>query len=195
MLAIMLGTWMGLMIGRRALVDADNGAYMLKKPMDWTCAGDAIGNLSAPACVPDCRTTVAPHAMKPAHGILPAMMIALPTLARCAARLVCLLILAAGVPAGSAAAAESVTVGSKRFTESYILGEIVQQTLRARGINATHKPGLGNTGILEQALRRGRFRSLALSHGDTWEQTAAILRPCPRPAAGQPALWSLAILR
>ena len=83
------------------------------------------------------------------------MMTALPTLARCAARLVWLLILAAGVPAGSAAAAESVTVGSKRFTESYILGEIVQQTLRARGINATHKPGLGNTGILEQALRSG----------------------------------------
>ncbi len=54
-----------------------------------------------------------------------------------------------------ALASEPVTVGSKRFTESYILGEIVQQTLRARGIVATHKPGLGNTGILEQALRSG----------------------------------------
>ena len=52
-------------------------------------------------------------------------------------------------------AAESVTVGSKRFTESYILGEIVQQTLRAQGIEAIHKQGLGNTGILEQALRSG----------------------------------------
>ena len=63
-----------------------------------------------------------------------------------------LLAMAAVVPG---MAVESVTVGSKRFTESYILGEIVQQTLRARGINATHKPGLGNTGILEQALRSG----------------------------------------
>ena len=51
--------------------------------------------------------------------------------------------------------AASITVGSKRFTESYILGEIVQQTLRAQGIDATHKPGLGNTGILEAALRSG----------------------------------------
>ena len=51
--------------------------------------------------------------------------------------------------------ATSVTAGSKRFTESYILGEIVQQTLRAQGIDATHKPGLGNTGILEAALRSG----------------------------------------
>ena len=54
-----------------------------------------------------------------------------------------------------ALATEPVTVGSKRFTESYILGEIVQQTLRAQGIDATHKPGLGNTGILEAALRSG----------------------------------------
>ena len=54
-----------------------------------------------------------------------------------------------------AAAAEPVTVGSKRFTESYILGEIVRQTLQAQGVGATHKQGLGNTGILEQALRSG----------------------------------------
>ena len=56
-----------------------------------------------------------------------------------------------------AAAADSPTlvVGSKRFTESYILGEILAQTLVAAGVPATHKPGLGNTGILEQALASG----------------------------------------
>ena len=48
-----------------------------------------------------------------------------------------------------------MTVGSKRFTESYILGEIVRQTLENQGVKATHKQGLGNTGILEQALRSG----------------------------------------
>ncbi len=53
------------------------------------------------------------------------------------------------------AAAQTVTVGSKRFTESYILGEIVRQTLQAQGITAEHKQGLGNTGILEQALASG----------------------------------------
>jgi osmoprotectant transport system permease protein len=46
-------------------------------------------------------------------------------------------------------------VGSKRFTESYILGEIVTQTLIAAGRPAVHKQGLGNTGILEQALASG----------------------------------------
>ncbi|CAN5288994.1 glycine betaine ABC transporter substrate-binding protein [soil metagenome] len=52
-------------------------------------------------------------------------------------------------------AAQTVVVGSKRFTESYILGEIVRQTLAAAGTPAEHKQGLGNTGILEQALASG----------------------------------------
>lgn len=54
-----------------------------------------------------------------------------------------------------AQAAEPLVVGSKRFTESYILGEIVSQTLTASGVAAQHKSGLGNTGILEQALASG----------------------------------------
>ena len=41
-------------------------------------------------------------------------------------------------------------MGSKRFTESYILGEILAQTA-----GAEHKPGLGNTAILYEALRNG----------------------------------------
>ncbi|MEP7058746.1 MAG: glycine betaine ABC transporter substrate-binding protein [Caldimonas sp.] len=56
---------------------------------------------------------------------------------------------------GGAIAAEPLKVGSKRFTESYVLGEIVRQTLLAHGIAAVHKQGLGNTGILEQALASG----------------------------------------
>ena len=48
--------------------------------------------------------------------------------------------------------AQTVVVGSKRFTESYILGEIVRETLQRAGVSAQHKQGLGNTGILEQAL-------------------------------------------
>ena len=54
-----------------------------------------------------------------------------------------------------ATAADRLVVGSKRFTESYLLGEIVLQTLQAQGIAAEHKQGLGNTGVLEQALASG----------------------------------------
>src|SRR5205823_9776233 len=64
-------------------------------------------------------------------------------------------VLAACLVAGVACAADKVVVGSKRFTESYILGEIVRQTLQDAGVAAEHKQGLGNTGILEQALATG----------------------------------------
>ncbi len=55
------------------------------------------------------------------------------------------------------AAAQSATlqVGSKRFTESYILGEIVAQTARGTGTPVAHQRGLGNTAILLGALETG----------------------------------------
>ena len=65
------------------------------------------------------------------------------------------LVAAAALPAAQAGAPKPLVVGSKRFTESYILGEIVRQTLVAAGIPAEHREGLGNTGILEQALASG----------------------------------------
>ena len=52
--------------------------------------------------------------------------------------------------------AQELTVGSKRFTESYILGEIIQQTAEAtQETTAVHKQGLGNTGIVFAALKGG----------------------------------------
>lgn len=55
-----------------------------------------------------------------------------------------------------ASEAPAINVGSKRFTESYILGEIIVATASRDGATkAIHKPGLGNTGILFAALRSG----------------------------------------
>jgi osmoprotectant transport system permease protein len=50
-----------------------------------------------------------------------------------------------------------VQVGSKRFTESYILGEILKQTIDASGTKAEHQRGLGNTAILYNALATGNI--------------------------------------
>jgi osmoprotectant transport system permease protein len=52
-------------------------------------------------------------------------------------------------------AQQTLVVGSKRFTESYILGEIAVQTARAAGAQAEHRQGLGNTGIVFAALKSG----------------------------------------
>jgi osmoprotectant transport system permease protein len=50
----------------------------------------------------------------------------------------------------TAQAGETLRVGSKRFTESYILGELLAQLAGAQ-----HRPGLGNTAILYEALQSG----------------------------------------
>jgi osmoprotectant transport system substrate-binding protein/osmoprotectant transport system permease protein len=53
---------------------------------------------------------------------------------------------------GNAAADASLQVGSKRFTESYILGEILTQSAQSAGTPAAHSRGMGNTAILLNAL-------------------------------------------
>ena len=55
-----------------------------------------------------------------------------------------------------AADAPTLKVGSKRFTESYVLAEIIrQQADTAGGVPAVHQQGLGNTAIVLAALRAG----------------------------------------
>jgi len=57
------------------------------------------------------------------------------------------------IGAAAPAAAAELHVGSKRFTESYILGEIIRETAQAAGeAAATHSQGLGNTAIVLNAL-------------------------------------------
>lgn len=50
---------------------------------------------------------------------------------------------------------ESLRIGSKAFTESYILAEITAQLLESRGFSVQRKPGLGGTLIAFEALREG----------------------------------------
>jgi len=91
---------------------------------------------------------------------------------------------ALGLPAWGA---EPVKVGSKRFTESYVLGEIVRETYARAGIAAVHRQGLGNTGILEQALAAGEV--------DVYpEYTGTIVRELLKrsdQASGNPSLDEL----
>jgi osmoprotectant transport system permease protein len=53
--------------------------------------------------------------------------------------------------------AADVVVGSKKFTESYVLGEIAKRTLTEAGIPAEHRQGMGGTIILWEALRGGQI--------------------------------------
>jgi osmoprotectant transport system permease protein len=49
--------------------------------------------------------------------------------------------------------AEPIIIGSKKFTESYVLAEIAKQAIENSGIATEHRQGMGGTIILWQALR------------------------------------------
>jgi osmoprotectant transport system permease protein len=53
--------------------------------------------------------------------------------------------------------AQEVVIGSKRFTESYVLGEIARQTLKRADLSATHRQGMGGTIIVWEALKSGQI--------------------------------------
>ena len=49
-------------------------------------------------------------------------------------------------------ASETITIGSKRFTENYILGELLAQILEENGITVNRKFGLGGTMVAYDAI-------------------------------------------
>src|SRR5213593_2879132 len=53
----------------------------------------------------------------------------------------------------NSSSAAPIVIGSKKYTESYVLGEIAKRTLSDAGIPVEHRQGMGGTIILWQALR------------------------------------------
>lgn len=67
----------------------------------------------------------------------------------------CFLVTAIALLFPNVAAAQTVTVGSKTFTESVILGEILTKLTRDAGAEASHRREVGGTRVLWSALLRG----------------------------------------
>jgi osmoprotectant transport system substrate-binding protein len=51
----------------------------------------------------------------------------------------------------------TITVGSKNFTEQYVLGELYAQALEANGFNVVKKLDLGSAAIADKALQNGQI--------------------------------------
>lgn len=60
-----------------------------------------------------------------------------------------------GPAPGSEGKTSGITVGSKKFTENVILGEIVTQIARSEGLGARHRRELGGTRVLWSGLVNG----------------------------------------
>ena len=72
--------------------------------------------------------------------------------------LLCLAVLVCAAAASrSVHSAETIVVGSKIFTEGYVLGEIAAQTIESSSppVPVTRKLGMGSTGILFESLTSG----------------------------------------
>ena len=94
--------------------------------------------------------------MKPAESVVAWRV--MPKLGAWLGRLACLGVLLLAQALTQISVAQPLVVGSKRFTESYILGEVVSQVVTAAGHDrVVLKSGLGNTGILLSALRSGEI--------------------------------------
>src|SRR5258708_8062694 len=73
------------------------------------------------------------------------------------ARILCLAPLLGAIAGRNAHAAETIVVGSKIFTEGYVLGELAAQTIEASAppVPVSRKLGMGSTGILFESLSTG----------------------------------------
>ena len=76
--------------------------------------------------------------------------------------------------------ASTVRVGSKAFTESYVLAEIALRALQNEGLDAAHRPGMGGTIILWQALRSGGIDAYPDYTGTINEQILGATGPLTR---------------
>lgn len=66
-----------------------------------------------------------------------------------------ILLLALMLPSHTLAQEKTISVGSKKFTESYVLGEIAKRAVTRAGFDVVHKQGIGATSIVWQALVSG----------------------------------------
>src|SRR4029078_13550329 len=70
-----------------------------------------------------------------------------------------LAILLAVVVAANASAATPPTIvlGTKNFSEEYILGQLYKQALEAKGFKVSYKENIGSTEIIDTALKSGEI--------------------------------------
>ena len=59
--------------------------------------------------------------------------------------------------AGSAAGKPPVTIGTKKFTEQYVLGQLYKQALEAKGYKVIYKENIGSSELIDTAIKSGKI--------------------------------------
>ncbi len=87
-------------------------------------------------------------------------------------------------PAAStgATAGKSLTLGTKDFTEEFILGELYKQVLQAKGYQVNYKQNIGATEIVDKALTSGQIDAYPEYTGESVATVAGINKNVTSPA-------------
>jgi len=59
--------------------------------------------------------------------------------------------------AGSAAPKPTVTIGTKNFTEQYVLGQLYKQALEGHGYKVVYQENIGSSELIDTALKSGKI--------------------------------------
>ena len=54
-------------------------------------------------------------------------------------------------------ATPTIVIGTKNFSEEFVLGELYKQALEAKGFNVSYKENIGSTEIIQTALTSGKI--------------------------------------
>jgi osmoprotectant transport system substrate-binding protein len=93
----------------------------------------------------------------------------------------------ATVAGGATQAKPSVTIGTKNFTEQYVLGELYKQALEAKGYKVSIKEDIGSSELIDTAFKSGKVNFYAEYTGVLAGDIAK--QPLPSTAA---ATWAVA---
>ena len=66
-------------------------------------------------------------------------------------------LIAAGAGTAAPAAKPTVTIGTKNFTEQYVLGQLYKQALEAKGYKVAYKENIGSSELIDTALTSGKI--------------------------------------
>ena len=80
-----------------------------------------------------------------------------------------------------AAAGPTVTIGTKNFTEQYILGQLYKQALEAKGYKVVYKENIGSSELIDTALKSGKINFYPEYAGVIVADLAKL--PAPKTAA------------
>ncbi len=62
-----------------------------------------------------------------------------------------------GGTANAKSSAPTITIGTKNFTEQYVLGQLYKQALEAKGFKVVYKENIGSSELIDTALKSGKI--------------------------------------